>query len=325
MRTLNILKVALWVALSVNSLVGHAADEWPSRPIRLIVPFDPGAATDLLARHYGLFLSNALKVPVVVENVSGASGGIGATRVLRSQPNGYTFLFSVVTMSTSTPHFQDMGFNPLTDLVPIVRVGDSFAYFAMSPAIGASSLNDLIAMAKQAPGKYSFASSGYGAITHLRGEALNEAAKISLTHIPYKGVPAAVADVIGGRVSLFSDAAVATSMGREGKVKLVAILDSKRSKDFPNVPAITEIVPNFQVPPGWFLFQAPVGTPTAISSRLAAEVKKITALTETDALMGKLAVYPMMDLPSYDIAADMRRISVMYSESIQRIRANEKK
>jgi tripartite-type tricarboxylate transporter receptor subunit TctC len=278
------------------------ADEpWPTRPITLIVPFEPGASIDLIMRFYAQRLGKALGQNIIVENYGGAGGAIGMQRAARAAPDGYTLLGTPVTVISAIPHQMKLGFDPLTKFVPIARIAETVPVFGVPTSLGIDNMAQFIAAARKSPGTLSYASAGVGSILHVRFEALTEAANINLVHIPYKGGSTWVADFRGGRVSLAGDGTVLEPMVKQGTAKALAVVDTVRAPSLPDVPTIKEVLPNYQIPPGWNLFLAPAGTPQPVIDRVAMELKKIAAQPASRQELGQFMVRPIVDPPGTDL------------------------
>jgi len=314
----SFLSAALASALLLSGAVS-AQEAWPNRPIRLVIPFDPGAGSDAIHRYFGGELSKAVGQPVVVENISGAGGSIGATRVARSPADGYTLLGTLVTAVAALPHLQRLPYDPVKDFTHVARLGYPVTLIGVNNETGISTLQELIARARKEPGKLAFGSAGIGSAPQFRLEALMSATGIAMTHVPYKGGSAYVSDLLAGRIQVFADGTLGISLGKAGKVKLLAVLDEKRVKEFPELPAIHELVPNYKIPPTWFLVQAPAGLPPAIRTRIATELAKISQRKETAEFLDTAAIRPSSDSPDFNLAAEVQAAYDMYGEMIKRL------
>jgi tripartite-type tricarboxylate transporter receptor subunit TctC len=319
MKTKTLAVLTLSIAGALTAAGANAADAWPSRPIRLVVPFDAGAGTDTIQRFYANELSKALGQTVVIENVGGAGGAIGAAKVANSPADGYTLLGTIITAVAALPHLQHITYDPIKDFTPITRLGNSVTLIGTNNDSGIQSLQDLVRLAKQSPGKYSYGSAGIGSAPQFRFEALAAATGIQLTHVPYKGGTAFVSDLVAGRIQLFADGVLGAQLGKAGKVRLLAVIDDTRSSDFPDIPTVNEVVPNYQIPPTWYLLEGPAGLPPAIVMRIAAEVAKISRKPETAEFLKSLRSKPIIDPPDFKIAAEVQRDYDHYGEMIKRL------
>jgi tripartite-type tricarboxylate transporter receptor subunit TctC len=267
--------VALSSALIASSPSALAQQPFPSRPIRIIVPFSPGGGGDVIARRVALRLSERTGVSVVVENRAGASGNIGAEVVVRSAPDGYTLL------STSSTYGIQAGigkppFDPIGDVTPIVAVSRSPTVFIVSPHSPFRSLRDLIAAAKRQPGEVTYGTAGVGAIAHMNFENMAFVAGIKMTHVPYKGSSQALTDLLGGNIAVTSaNPMVAAPLVRSGRVRALAVGGTSRLPAMPDVPTFPEAGLKGFDPFDWKALLGPKGMPSEVVSRLNAEVNAI--------------------------------------------------
>jgi tripartite-type tricarboxylate transporter receptor subunit TctC len=265
------------------ALVGSAAamplaaraQSYPSRPITIIVPFGPGSGTDIVARIIGQPLGVALGQSIVIDNRQGANGGIAATFVAKAPPDGYTLLASTNSPHSANPFLlKNVGYDPVKDFAPITRIGSFTLMMVISPAIPVKSLQELIAYAKAHPGELTYGSGNTSGI--LAGETLKRFAGIDILQVPYKSVPPALNDVIGGRVSMsFSDLTPGLPHVKAGTLRPLAITRLVRSALLPDLPTFDESgLKGFEVE-SWAGFFAPAGTPPDIIKRLNTEMRKI--------------------------------------------------
>lgn len=272
------------VALSVAFFTAVAAAQsgYPGKPVRFIVQFPPGAAPDVTARLVGQQLSESWGRPVIVENMLGAAGGVGAAHVARSAPDGYTLLFSGdAAMTTNVSLYDKLPYDPLKDFSPITLAVQSANVLVVHPSVQARNVQELIALARAQPGKLSYASAGSGTSQHLGGELLKQMAGIDIVHIPYKGAPPAIQDVLGGRVPMmFANMVNALPQIRDGKLRGLAVSSLKRWPATPDLPTMAESgLPGFEAI-AWFGLLAPTGTPDAIIRKVHQDTVK--ALAQTD-------------------------------------------
>jgi len=265
----------LGAALSAPS----PAQEYPAKPVRLIVPF-PGGTTDILARAFAA--RAALGQPVVVENVPGASGAIGLGRAARSAPDGYTLSIGATATFAVSPHFNpNLPYDPLRDFAPIALLGRLPIVLVVNANVPAGSVGELVGLAKQRPGELNYATVSPGSTGHLLGEMFRRAAGIEIVHVPYKGGGPAMAGLLGGEVQLyFASLVEAIPHVRSGKLRALGVADARRAPAIPSVPTLPEVGYALEAPV-WFGLVAPAGTPRPIVDRLAAEVERINALEET--------------------------------------------
>ena len=265
------------------------AQTWPVKPIRLIVPYSPGGTADLLGRSIARKLSESLGQQVIIENRTGAGGGIGADLVAKSKADGYTLLLGTIATHAINPNlYPDIPYDPVGDFAPVALVATMPNLLVVNPSVPARSVRELIALAKAKPGELAFASAGSGTTQHLSGELFKKMAGVDMLHIPYKGNAPAVTDLIGGQVQvMFDNIPISLQQVRAGKLRALAVTGAKRSAVLPDVPTIAEAaLPGYSVT-SWFALFAPAGTPAAIVARLNRE-------TNT-ALAGKALYGPLTD------------------------------
>ncbi len=274
-------RMVLGVATSL--LAGRSAwsqDGYPTKPIRLVVPYGPGGSADQVARLYAEKLSGALGQQVIVEDKPGASGGVGAQMVAASPPDGYTLLLAPTAILAITPAARKVPYNP-DDLVAVARLSTPILVVSITNALGARSWAEFVTLARQNPGKYWFGSSGLGTITHLTGEVLTRTAGIKMQHSPYKTIVDATGDVFDGRIQMVFDPSFVT-YAKAGKVRAVVVDGPTRLADLPDVPTSLEVgldMKGFRAR-SWFGLFAPKGTPAGIIRRLSDETAKIAVLPE---------------------------------------------
>jgi tripartite-type tricarboxylate transporter receptor subunit TctC len=283
------------------------AEDWPAKPVHIVVPFPAGGGTDVLQRYYASKLAKALNQTVVVENVGGASGAIGGARVARAAPDGYTILGTVVTSVTLLPHQQKLPYDAIGDFTGVARLSESVGYVGINRKTGITSLKELIDRARAEPGKYRYASAGVGSILELRMEELNHTAGIVLEHVPYQGGSAYLSDFIAGRVDIIADGSLVKPQVEKGVASVIAVIGDKRVAEYPDVPTVQEIVPGYQAPPSWQVYLVPKGTPTSIVKRLAAEVRKISQEPDTAVFLANLVQVPLADGENTDLDRMLRQ------------------
>jgi tripartite-type tricarboxylate transporter receptor subunit TctC len=255
-----------------------AQDTYPSRTITIVVPTPPGGVVDVVARPYGVMLSKRLGKPVVLDYKTGANGNIGAAHVARTQPaDGYTLLFGGISTMVINPHlYTSLPFDPLTDLQPITNAFQAPNVLVANVQSPYKTLGDVVAAAKAKPGTISFGSGGNGNTTHLLGLQLGAAAGISLVHVPYKGGPPALADMMAGHIPLMIHALSAVAdLHKQGRVRILAVADRQRSPQLPDVPTIAEAGVPGVVSLAWTGILMRAGTPSAIVERISRESQAI--------------------------------------------------
>ncbi len=273
---------AVLIAISGSAAVAQAAmtpaqvQAYPSRPIRIIVPFSAGGSGDAIMRFVGQKLTDAWGQPSVIDNRAGASGAIGLLMAAKSAPDGYTLVHGTASTHSINPILQkDLPYDAVRDFAPVAILMATPNIIVAHPGVPASNLKELIQLAKSKPGQISYASNGSGTSSHMAGELLNLEAGIKLVHIPYKGAGPAIIDVLGGHVQLLIGA-VATSLPHitSGRLKALAVSSLQRSGAAPNVPTVAESgLPGFEVAQ-WFAIYAPAKTPREIIAKLNAEINR---------------------------------------------------
>ena len=296
----------LLVLFSLNS----NAQQWPVKPVKIVVPFSPGGFADSGARAVSDKLAARLGQPVLIENKVGASGNIGTEMVAKSAPDGYTLLLAYDGTMVVNPHvFAKIPFDTLRDFAPVTKLGDAPALVVAHPSVPANNMRELIALAKAKPGTLSYGTSGTGNTPHLVGEMLNLRAGIDLQHIPYKGGAQAIADVVGGQIPLsFTAVAGAQQFLKAGKLKALGVTSRQRVAALPDTPTFIESgLPNFVVNT-WFGILAPANTPRPIVDRLQRElaaVLKEPDVRERFAVLGNEPVGNTPDEFAAQIKADL--------------------
>ena len=271
----NTLKHTLCI-LALMFAATSNAQPFPTKPIKIIVPFPAGGTVDFFARVISTKLSDALGQSVLVENRAGAGGNIAAEAVAKAAPDGYTLLMGSEIIAINTSLYSKIGYDPVKDLAPITLVGTVPNILIVHPGLPVNSVNDLIALAKKTPGKISFASTGQGTSTHLSSELFKLMANVDMLHVPYKGGPPAIADLISGQVNMmFINMPTGITHVRSGKAKIIAVSSIKRVSQLPDVPTVEQAgVKGFETS-AWSGLYAPAGTPADIINRLNVEVVKI--------------------------------------------------
>ena len=284
--------MALGATITTTPALAADATNWPTQPVKLIVPFAPGGTSDVLAREIAARLQVALKQTVVVDNKAGAGGVLGADSVAKAAPDGYTVLLGTIATHAINPALMPkMPYKADRDFAPVILLGKISNVLLIGPGAQARTVKDIVAAAKAKPGDITFASAGQGTSQHLSGEVFRLMTGADLTHVPYKGSAPAIQDVMGGQVPMsFETVTVALPQIKAGKVKAVAVTSAKRSAQLPDVPTLAESgVPGFDVS-SWQALYLPAGTPLAIVAKLNAEVQKIVAQPEVKAKMESLGL-----------------------------------
>ncbi|HEU4353947.1 MAG TPA: tripartite tricarboxylate transporter substrate binding protein [Burkholderiales bacterium] len=309
---------ALLLALALGLAAAVQAQSWPAKPVRLIVPFPPGGATDVAARSVSDRLSQALGQQFLVENRAGGAGAIGTHEVARAAPDGYTILFAADPVVTLHLVVKNVPYEVLRDFVPVTQVTTQPIAVAAHASLPVANVQELIAHAKANPGKLSFAHSGTGSGQHMSGELLKKMAGIDMVHVPYKGGGPAVQDLVGGQVPV----AVLGSTPliphhRAGRIKILAFTSKERFPTMPEIPTLHESgFPGFDTGQ-WLGLLVPRGTSTEVVERLYAETKKVLALEDVKARLLQAALLPVGSSPKEFealIRADLERWSKLAGE-----------
>ena len=287
MRTLA--RAALFAASALFMLGGAQAQTYPTKPIKIITPYNPGGTADIMARLVAQKLTEAWGQQVVVENRAGASGMIGADAVAKAAPDGYTLLAAYVTEIAIVPSlYPKAPYDALKDLTPVALTALTPMILVMTPSVQAKNLKELIALAKARPKQFAYASAGSGSPAHLAGELLQRAAGVELTHVPYKGGGQALTDTLAGHTALFfSSMPSAMPHIKAGKLRAIAVSSARPSSAAPEVPTVAEAGGfEFDIT-AWNGLFAPAGTPKAIVDRLNAEVSRAFAAPEVKDRLSK--------------------------------------
>ncbi|PZW43667.1 tripartite-type tricarboxylate transporter receptor subunit TctC [Humitalea rosea] len=261
-----------------------SAQSWPTRPIRMIVPFAPGGATDVLARIIGARLQTELGQPVVIENRAGASGIIGSEAAARAAPDGYTIIMaSITTHAVNVPMYgARLSYDPVKDFAPIARVSTGYNVLVVNPAVPAQNVAELIALAKARPGALAYGHGGNGTSSHLAGEMFKAQAGIDVLQVPFRSTSPATTALISNEIQMMFDTSTsALPQARQGTVRLLATCAPSRRPSMPDVPAVAETLPGFEMGT-WSGVFAPAGTPAAIVARLDTALR--VALRDPDLL-----------------------------------------
>jgi tripartite-type tricarboxylate transporter receptor subunit TctC len=258
-----------------------AAQNYPSKAVRMIIPWAPGGTTDILGRVIAQKMGDKWGQPVVVENRAGAAGNIGTEAAARAPADGYTLLVGTMSSHAMNPFlYTGMSFDPVNDLAPISLVANVATVLVVPPSLPVANVNELVALARAKPGQLNFASGGVASFNQLCAELLKMTAKIDMVHVPYKGGAPAVADLVSGKVDLlFTGAPVTMSHIKAGKLKVLAVTDSQRSAALPDTPTVGESLPGYEFN-NWYGIMAPAATPKALVAQLNAEVHRVLALPD---------------------------------------------
>jgi tripartite-type tricarboxylate transporter receptor subunit TctC len=267
-----------WISVAQSQ---SASNNYPSKPINMVIPFPPGGPTDVTGRVLAEKLTLALNQSVVVDNRPGASGNIAAQMVARAAPDGYTIFFTTGGTQAINPFlYKNIGYDPIKDFEPVVWVTISPNIIVVNPEFPAKNLQELIDLAKAKPGGYSSAAPGQGSTPHMAGELFKRQAGIDIVHIPYKGSGPALNDVMGGHVQIMFDGIPSSlPLVKAGKLRALAVTSKQRSSSAPDIPTVAETIPGFEAT-GWFALYVPAKTSKEIILKLNQEVNRILEMPE---------------------------------------------
>jgi len=282
----------------MQPMPGIAAEIYPSRPIRLVVPTGAGGFTDVLSRVVAQHLGDSLGQPVIVDNRPGAGSIVGTEIVAKSPADGYTLMMAFTPHSINPSIYQKLPYDALKDFAPITMVAAVTLVLTVHPSLPAKSVPELIALAKAKPGQVNYGSVGTGSLGHLGAELFRSLANINITHVPYKGAPQVNTALLSGEVSIFFDTPP-SSMGliKAGKVRALGVSTQKRLALLPTVPAISEFVLGYEAI-GWNGVVAPAGTPQSVIERLHREIVKVLRLPTVATQLTSQGIDPVGDSPS---------------------------
>jgi tripartite-type tricarboxylate transporter receptor subunit TctC len=316
--------VALCALISVNAWTAsesaaQSADNYPSKPIRMIVPFPPGGGTDIMARLVGQRLSESVGQPVVIDNRGGAGGMIGTEVAMKAPPDGYTVLVAVTAYTINPVLYRKVNYDPLRDFAA-VTMGIAFPYLmVVHPSLPARTVKEFIGLAKAHPGKIAYASSGAGLSNHLAAELFQDMAGINMIHVPYKGGGPALNALIGGEVSMtFGTVLQNLPQVRAGRLRALAVSSAKRASVAPELPTVAEAgVPGYEAT-GWYAFMVPAGTPVGAIATLHREITRILDAPATKERLVAMGADPWPTTPEKAqqyIASEVQRWSSVVTKA----------
>ena len=288
--------LALGVLTTLNAgAAAQTKENWPTKPVKVIVNFGPGGSSDNSMRPFAERLSRALGQQFVIENRGGASGALGIEAAMKAPADGYTYVVTPALSVVILPHLRPTPYDPLKDLVPVTQFTDGTLLFAVHPSVAANSVQELVDYAKKNPGKLSWGTAGVGSHGHIISEAFKLQAGVDILHVPYRGGGESLSDFLAGVVQIHADPNTKPSVAA-GKAKLLAVLDRKRLEAYPNVPVLSEIYPEIDFL-GWFAMFAPVGTPPAIVDKMSQEMNKVARDPDLRPMLLKAALAPNPGTP----------------------------
>ena len=306
-----LLPAALLLAASVN------AQGYPTKPVRIIVPFAPGGATDIVTRIVAQRLTDVWKQSIVVDNRAGAGGNIGAELASKATPDGYTLFMPSGSVVTANQHmYSKLPFNAEKDFVAITNVASGPQALVTHPGFPARTIKDLIAMAKAKPGAINFGSAGFGTQTHLAAENFVYTAGINVIHVPYKGEGPALVDLVAGQINFLTpNLSAAIGFIKTGRLRALGVTSKQRSPQVPDVPAVAETLPGFENL-GWFGLVAPAGTPRAVLAKVHGDVVGVLQSADVKKRFNDIGMVPVGNTPAQFTQA-MREESARWAKVIE--------
>jgi tripartite-type tricarboxylate transporter receptor subunit TctC len=294
------------------------AQNYPSRPIRVVVPFTPGTGMDIIVRNVGPKLSDRLGQPVVIDNRPGASGNLGAELVAKAAPDGYTMMITGNPFITSPHLYRNVPYNPLTDFAPISIAAYGTMMLVAHPGTKINTVADLIAQAKANPGKINYGSPGIGTPHHMSMELFKDLTGTNLLHVPYKGSAGAITDTLGGQINImFMPIHIAMPFVKAGRLKALAVGSAKRHPNALELPTLQEVGIKGADVDVWYAYLAPKGTPAPVISKLGVELRAIHALPELKTILGNQGMDAASSTPA-ELAALLRREDARWAAIIKK-------
>lgn len=305
----------LGLVLALGMAFSAYAQNYPSKPVRIIVPFAPGGATDIVTRIVGQKLGEVWGQTVVVDNRAGAGGNIGADLAAKGTPDGYTLFMPSGSVMTANVHmYKKIPFDPMKDFAPITNVASGPQIVVVGNNVAAKNIKELIALSKSKP--LNFGSAGVGTQTHLAAENFLFSAGMNATHVPYKGEGPALSDLAGGQIQMVTpNLSAAINLVNSGKIRALAVTSKQRVPQLPNVPTVAETVPGFENL-GWFGLVAPAGTPKAIIAKIHADTVKVLQSADIKKRFDELGMAPVGNSPA-EFAKAMREESALWAKVIR--------
>lgn len=297
MRTWQCCYVPIMITMLASAMPVLAQD-YPSRSIRVVLPFAPGGGTDILARVLSQRLQESMGQTVLVDNRAGAGGNIGAEIVTKSAPDGYTLLFTTSAVAANVALYTKLAFDPRRDLIALSQIGSVPALLTVHPSVPAKTVKELVALSKTTKGGLNFGSNGTGTTSHLAGAMFKQVTGADMVHIPYKGAAPAVNALMGGETEMaFPGVNSAAPFLRAGKVRAVAVTTKRRSSVLPEVPTLDSLYPGFDIS-NWFVSFVPAATPAAVVTRLHAEIIKAMQHPDMKSFMAREGADPVGSTPA---------------------------
>jgi tripartite-type tricarboxylate transporter receptor subunit TctC len=313
------MRMVKWIVAAGTMLLatGAAAQNFPIKPVRIIVPFAPGGATDIVTRILAQKLTESWGQTIVVDNRAGAGGNIGGELAAKATPDGYTLFMPSGSVVTANQHiYRKMPFNAEKDFLAITNVASGPQALVVPPGFAAKSVKDLIAMAKAKPGSINFGSAGFGTQTHLAAENFVSTAGINAIHVPYKGEGPALIDLIAGQINFLTpNLSAAIGFVKQGKLRALGVTSKQRAPQLPDVPAVAETLPGFENL-GWFGLVAPTGTPKAIINKVQADTVKALRSADVKKRFDELGMVAVGNAPA-EFAKAMKEESARWAKVVR--------
>jgi tripartite-type tricarboxylate transporter receptor subunit TctC len=312
-----------WLLIGLAILAAPAgraiAQDYPTRPVTIVLPYTAGGAVEAVARLLGERLAQRLGRPFVIENRPGAGTGIAASYVAHAAPDGHTLLLATsTTMAINVGVYRNLAYDPLKDLAPVALVAGVSFVLVVNPSLGIQSMADFIRVAKSTPGGLAYASFGHGSAAHLYAEMLKTMTGIEGTHIPYKGSPPALNDIVGGHVPwMFGDFATAMPLVRAGKLVALGTSTAARVAAAPDVPPVADAVPGYDAS-AWQMIVAPAGTPREIIVRLNDELRRIVGEPDTQKEFSLRGFIPIVTPPPADLETFVKSEILRWGEVVKK-------
>jgi tripartite-type tricarboxylate transporter receptor subunit TctC len=316
-RALIGLAGSLGAVTALGGALAQTAEPYPTKPLRIVVGFPPGQASDTIARILAAKLTDTFGQSVIVDNKPGASGIVAHESVKNSKPDGYTLLVgSTATLAANPALYSHLPYDPMKDFVPVALLISSPTYLIASPDLPVTSFREFVTYARERPGKLSYASAGAGTSSHIVMEALKKREGLDIVHVPFKGSPAAMASVQSGDTPIaFETATAATPQAQAGKIRVLATSAATRTAQFPDAPALTEELPGFVFMP-WAAIVAPAGTPAPIVGKVNAAVNRILQEKEMQTFAASIASTTRAGTPE-ELQAFMRGELALWGEAVR--------
>ncbi|HEY4371650.1 MAG TPA: tripartite tricarboxylate transporter substrate binding protein [Burkholderiales bacterium] len=317
LKSMSLRHRALLLLCCLFAVSSVQAQSWPTRPLRLVVPFSAGGNTDSIARISAEFLGKRLGQTVVVDNKPGANGAIAAELVARAAPDGYTIFMATAPQMAVLPHLTKTPYDPVKDFEPVTIVASNVFAMALGEKVPAKTLQEFAALVRAQPGKLAYASAGNGSVSHLSMALFLSAAKLDMLHVPYKGGAPALADVMGGQVPVyFANVAEVLPHLNSGRIRVIAVSGTQRVPQLPGVPTVAESgYPGFQTNT-WNGFAAPAKTPKAITERIAREMALAAADAEFNKRMEGIGVQVVCDKPA-EMATQLKADIALWAKAVK--------